>query len=153
MSRSIVKLSVVLFASLFSVLACTEQHDPRGHWKQFEGERKIAHAAKPELSDDGTLPGTSAAPKIDIAAKYATYCTMCHGAEGKGDGAAAGGMPVKARNFVDKAWQASVTDEHLSTVIAKGGAAVGLNASMPPAAGLSSEEIALMVGYIRKLGN
>jgi hypothetical protein len=36
---------------------------------------------------------------------YATNCAMCHGAEGKGDGAAGAGLNPKPRNLVTGGWK------------------------------------------------
>ncbi len=57
-------------------------------------------------------------------------CTTCHGAGGKGDGAAAVALTPKPRDFTLAAWQASVTDEHIEKTILEGGQAVGLNMLM-----------------------
>ena len=57
-------------------------------------------------------------------------CVSCHGIRGDGLGVAARSLPVKPRSFLDPNWRASVTDEHLATVIVRGGAAVGLHPLM-----------------------
>lgn len=62
---------------------------------------------------------------------YATVCSMCHGPEGKGDGAAAEALNPKPRNYTDAAWQASVTDEEIKKTILLGGQGVGKSPSMP----------------------
>jgi hypothetical protein len=147
------RIKIIFIAMIFLGVACNEQHNPREDWKQFKNERTIAHSAQPKLTDKGTIPGAADVVKIDIAKRYQILCTSCHGAQGKGDGAAATALAVPPRNFVDKKWQSSVDDKRIYTVIAKGGAAVGLDASMAPwSAILSEEEMTLMVGYIRKLG-
>lgn len=58
-------------------------------------------------------------------------CSMCHGIGGKGDGQAAQSLNPKPRDYTDAAWQASVTDEQIKTIIMEGGAAVGKSAMMP----------------------
>ncbi|MFN2426452.1 MAG: c-type cytochrome [Candidatus Binatia bacterium] len=57
-------------------------------------------------------------------------CTTCHGAAGKGDGAAAVALNPKPRDLSSAEWQASVTDEHVEKVILDGGQAVGLSMLM-----------------------
>lgn len=52
-------------------------------------------------------------------------CMTCHGVDGDGDGPQARHLAVKPRALRNKTWQASVTDEHLRTVIVEGGQAVG----------------------------
>lgn len=90
--------------------------------------------------------GADAGPKLNlknpvsITAKdrelakehMATYCSTCHGMSGKGDGAAGQALDPKPRDWTNVEWQNSTTDDHLYTVIQKGGAAVGLSPLMAP---------------------
>jgi mono/diheme cytochrome c family protein len=73
-------------------------------------------------------------PEVRAEARelFATRCTPCHGPRGAGDGPASAGLTPKPRNFTDKAWQASVTDQHIETIIQYGGAAVSKSPAMPP---------------------
>ena len=66
-------------------------------------------------------------------------CTPCHGPNGKGDGPASKGLTPPPRNFSDPAWQKSVTDEHIETIIKYGGAAVGKSPAMPANPDLNSK--------------
>jgi mono/diheme cytochrome c family protein len=90
----------------------------------------------------------------DLAAakqNYVTLCTECHGASGKGDGADAASLPVKATDFTDCAKMKGVSDDTLFTVTKDGGPAADLNAAMPPLQheALSDAEIKDVVAYIR----
>jgi len=71
-------------------------------------------------------------PKVVAEAQqvWEQKCSTCHGAEGRGDGAAGAALNPKPRNFHDRAWQGRVNDDHLKKVIVEGGAAVGLSANM-----------------------
>jgi mono/diheme cytochrome c family protein len=80
----------------------------------------------------GAAVGTSATAAPAASDLYSQRCAPCHGAAGLGNGPAAAGLDPKPRSFVDRAWQASVTDEHIRDTIAKGGSAVGKSALMPP---------------------
>lgn len=95
-------------------------------------------------------------PKPDIAAgkvKYNTLCASCHGATGKGDGAAAAALNPRPRNFQDVAYMGKKTDADLKKVIQKGGAAAGLSPLMPAwGASLTEQDIANVIAYIRSLG-
>lgn len=70
---------------------------------------------------------------------FNTLCSTCHGNSGKGDGAAAASLNPKPRDYTDKAWQASVTDDQLRTIIVQGGAAVGKSNLMPPSPQLADK--------------
>lgn len=76
---------------------------------------------------------TAATPDLAAAKEiFNTRCFACHGMEGKGDGPGAAGLDPKPRNYSDKAWQASVTDEQIEKIIKLGGVAVGKSPAMPP---------------------
>jgi mono/diheme cytochrome c family protein len=63
---------------------------------------------------------------------FASRCTTCHGADGKGDGPAAAALNPKPRDFTDAAWQKTLSDEAIDKIIIGGGAAVGKSPMMPP---------------------
>ena len=81
-------------------------------------------------------------------------CTTCHGATGKGDGAAAAALNPKPRDFSSATWQASVTDEHIEKVILEGGQAVGLSMLMVANPDLASKPdvIKALRAHVRSLG-
>src|SRR5262249_10969543 len=85
---------------------------------------------------------------------FSTRCTTCHGPTGHGDGPASAGLSPKPRNFSDKTWQASVTDEHIEKIVQYGGAAVGKSAAMPPNPDLVAKPavIAALRAHVRQLG-
>jgi cytochrome c553 len=56
---------------------------------------------------------------------YGMFCTLCHGADGTGNGTNAANLAVKPRNYTDPKWQASVTDDDIKKIILHGGPAVG----------------------------
>jgi mono/diheme cytochrome c family protein len=81
-----------------------------------------------------------AAPKVAPAKKAAqiaegkkvfeTNCAMCHGPEGKGDGAAAAALNPKPRNLADAVYIKSRPVDTLRKVITEGGQSVGLSPVM-----------------------
>lgn len=75
--------------------------------------------------------------ELDAANMFNTKCAACHGLEGNGKGPASDKCNPKPRDYTDKAWQATVTDESIEKTIVYGGAAVGKSAVMP-----SSPELA-----------
>jgi mono/diheme cytochrome c family protein len=77
---------------------------------------------------------TTAAANVDMkAAKemFDTRCSPCHGPNGRGDGPAAAALTPKPRNYTDRTWQSSVTDDQIKKTIVLGGAAVGKSPIMP----------------------
>ena len=83
----------------------------------------------------------------EARAFFAERCASCHGAGGRGDGPSARLVTPPPGNLTDPAWQASVTDDHLSRVIVHGGPAVGRSPAMPGAADLEGKD-ALIRGLV-----
>lgn len=86
--------------------------------------------------------------------EFVTACASCHGTEGKGDGPGSVALNPKPRNYTDKEWQKSVTDEQISKTIVYGGAAVGKSPIMPAHPELSNkpEMVEALVKIIRAFG-
>lgn len=85
-------------------------------------------------ANTGGQAGTPAAGVASEEAKnlYQMRCAICHGQSGKGDGAGAASLDPKPRDYTNKEWQASVTDEDLKKIIVGGGQSVGKSPIMPP---------------------
>jgi cytochrome c553 len=81
-------------------------------------------------------------------------CSTCHGAGGKGDGAAAAALTPKPRDFTLATWQASVTDEHIEKVIVEGGQSVNLSPLMVANPDLASKTdvVKALRAHVRSLG-
>ena len=97
-------------------------------------------------------PAAAALPPAEEARNtFNTLCSTCHGTSGKGDGTAAASLNPKPRDYTDKAWQASVTDDDLKKIIVEGGAAVGKSQLMPPNPQLKDkpEVVAELVKIVR----
>lgn len=84
---------------------------------------------------------------------FSTRCATCHGAQGRGDGAASASLSPKPANFSDGTWQSRVTDEHIDKIIQFGGAAVGKSPAMPGNPDLTSKPdvVAGLREHIRSL--
>jgi mono/diheme cytochrome c family protein len=99
---------------------------------------------------------TAANPGAAAEAKeiFTGRCVACHGPDGKGDGPGAAALNPKPRNYSDKSWQASVTDEAIKKIIVGGGQSQGKSPLMPPNADLESkpEVVAELVKIIRAFG-
>ena len=86
--------------------------------------------------------------------KYDANCVGCHGATGKGDGAAAAALNPKPQDHTDGKAMNALTDKYLFDIIKQGGKAVQKAAVMPAAnKKLTDQDISDMVAYIRSLAN
>jgi len=94
-------------------------------------------------------------PEVQAEARriWQDRCANCHGPTGDGDGPQARHLLVPPRKLSDAAWRATVSDEHLRTVILDGGAAVGLNPVMAPNPDLRGrpEVLQALVEHVRAL--
>lgn len=99
---------------------------------QQERQPAAGEQAEPEAEAGGEQAAAGGGAAAEEAQQiYSSRCLACHGAKGVGDGAAAAALNPKPRSFADKEWQSSVTDQHIETVILKGGPAVGQSPLMP----------------------
>jgi len=138
---SLVRSSLALaacIAAFAAVAACDNQPKPGAH--EVKGNTSTASAG-------GDLTAAKAV--------YQERCSACHGATGKGDGAGAAALNPKPRNYTDKAWQTSVTDEQIKKTIVYGGAAVGKSPIMPASPDLDGkpEVVDGLVKVVRSFGN
>jgi cytochrome c oxidase cbb3-type subunit 2/cytochrome c oxidase cbb3-type subunit I/II len=79
---------------------------------------------------------------------YAKYCTLCHGASGKGDGRAA---VIQQRKPADLT-KSVRTFEYKLDIVRRGGAALSRSSSMPAWSDvLSDAEIRAVVAYLQTL--
>jgi cytochrome c oxidase cbb3-type subunit 3 len=108
----------------------------------------VACTKKEDPSDtSGALAASSKAREV-----FDTRCSVCHGSSGKGDGPGAINIVPKPRNYTDKTWQASVTDDQLKKAIAEGGQAVGKSNLMPANPDLKPEVVDELVKIVRSFG-
>ncbi len=83
---------------------------------------------------------------------YATYCSNCHGASGKGDGLAAKSLPNKPANHTDGKVMSQLSDQYLHDIISKGGSGTGKSPFMPAWGSLLKEQqIRNIISYMRSL--
>lgn len=114
-----------------------------------QAEDKPAAPADPAPAAEA-LPEAAVKEAKDI---YTARCAMCHGATGKGDGAASAALNPKPRDFGDTAWQKTITDQHIEKIIVEGGPAVGKSALMPPNPDLKDkgDVVKAIRAYVRSL--
>ena len=88
------------------------------------------------------------------AATYTTYCALCHGATGAGDGPGAAALNPKPRALSNKEEMAKVTDHEIFTAIKMGGAAVGKSMFMVAwgaVLGNDDQKVHDVAAYVRTL--
>ena len=92
----------------------------------------------------------SAAVAQDAKEVYQKNCVACHGAAGKGDGAAAKMLKPPPEDFAKAL--AGKSDADIAKIIKEGGKAVGKSASMPPyGSKLNDEQIKGLVAFVKGL--
>jgi cytochrome c553 len=117
---------------------------------------KKSEAPQPEATS--TEPPIAAVAKVspveEAHTTFKTLCAVCHGESGLGNGPGAAALNPKPRNYTDKAWQASVTDDQIKQTILMGGAAVGKSPVMPAQPQLKEkpEVVAELIQIIRTFG-
>jgi mono/diheme cytochrome c family protein len=88
---------------------------------------------------------------LSAAEVYLECCAQCHGKTGRGDGPSADGLRSRPRNFTDCKTMRGIPDGVLFKAIKQGGAAVGLQESMPSwEAALDDAQIHELIQYIRQ---
>ena len=116
------------------------------------GKKSQEPQAEPAASTTTAVAATS--PTEEAQTTFKTVCATCHGEGGLGNGPAAAALSPKPRNYTDKTWQASVTDDQIRQTIVMGGAAVGKSPVMPAQPQLKEkpEVVAALVQIIRTFG-
>jgi mono/diheme cytochrome c family protein len=105
-------------------------------------------AARP-AEDTEALPRDSAeASTVRGSIVFRTYCVLCHGSDGRGDGRAAKLYTPRPANLTVSPFG----DAYKEMIIRGGGASVGRSSFMPPWGGeLSEEQIHDLVIFLREL--
>lgn len=79
-------------------------------------------------------------------------CTSCHGATGLGDGIVAQSLPPgTVANLTKGPFKFAKDLPKVKELIQKGGAALNLNPLMPPAPGISDDELTNLAEYVVSL--
>ena len=99
--------------------------------------------------------GTATAQNPEEGKKiYVTYCTACHGENGKGDGMAAQSLPVRPADHTNGAVMNQLSDKFLVDLISKGGSAVGKSSFMPAwGSSFNEKQIRDIVAYLRAIAD
>lgn len=116
-----------------------------GCGSKTESTGETATNATPGGTTESTTPAAPAA--MDGATVFKTRCAICHGPDGHGDGPSSKALNPKPRNFHDKAYMSTRSDDSLLFVIHNG------KGAMPKWGGvLKEEEITAVLAHVRSLG-
>ncbi len=117
---------------------------------RMEEKSPLVPIGRPGSPDPSPVTGPGDASRGRVV--FGISCVVCHGDEGWGDGPTAASLDPQPRNFRDPRIMGKRTDQDLTTVIQKGGPALGKSILMPPWEGILDEtEIRDVVAYIRSL--
>jgi cytochrome c553 len=118
------------------------------------GKKSESPQPAPTTTEETTPAAPAVAASEEAQTTFKTVCATCHGESGLGNGPGATALNPKPRNYTDKAWQASVTDDQIKQTILMGGAAVGKSPMMPAQPQLKEkpEVVAGLVQIIRTFG-
>ncbi len=147
-------LSLSLFIIGMVVLAgCTKESASNSGDKTGDESPSITQAPGNDTSTAAQSSGDDAS-SISQAARdtFQKQCSTCHGKEGDGKGPMAMALKPPARNWTDREWQKSTSDDDIRNAIVKGGQGVGKSAVMP-AYNLPAEVVDELVSLIRSFRN
>jgi len=138
-ARPSTHVQLFAFAAVLAASACDGSKPNLREWTP-EDHHNVATDPR------GTVPaepsGSSAQQNNVIAVAWRNNCLPCHGIVGRGDGPQ--GPMLKTRDLTDPAWQASMTDAQLATVIGSGKGKM-------PAFSLPSPTVRALVELIRAM--
>lgn len=107
----------------------------------------LALMASLSLSAPARADGDNDAPARGRAL-FETYCVLCHGVAGKGDGRAASLQKVRPSDLT----VSSRSDDYKLQIISNGGAAMSRSEGMPPwKSVLTHQQITDVVAYLRAM--
>jgi mono/diheme cytochrome c family protein len=152
--------NIVVVAAIVLALAACEEKKAETPAETPKTETAPTPAPTPTPAPAATPPATGTAtaaatdPKAEADQIFSQRCSVCHGADGKGDGPGAAALNPKPRNYTDAEWQKSVTDDYIAKVIVEGGAAVGKSPTMVANADLKDkpEVVKALVAKVRSFG-
>ena len=111
----------------------------------------VAFAGPLSAAEDEPMPlprDTSDASVIRGSIAFRTYCVLCHGTTGKGDGRASRMYTPRPANLTISPFP----DKYKEMIIRGGGASVGRSQFMPPWGDeLTEEQIHDLVAFLREL--
>jgi mono/diheme cytochrome c family protein len=112
------------------------------------GIAAAAHAAGADLRRRDLGQDSLAASEVRGSIVFRTYCVLCHGVNGEGNGRAAARYVPPPANLTISA----LPDKEKERIIRGGGASVGRSSFMPPwGHELTNEQIADLLAFLRAI--
>ncbi len=140
-------LAWVVLAGVLGLLACSDGSDPPA---PPPPPPPVAPPVTPPAPKPPPDPGKADASRGEV--QYTALCASCHGRRGAGDGPLAASLDPKPARHDDGSYMNGLSDEHLFTVIQRGGAAVGKSQLMGAWGGvLNDAQIRDVIAYLRSL--
>ena len=138
---------VSLFVLLLAAMALVNALIAGCGSKSSQSEGTSSAAGSPSgAATPAAAPAASPATAPDGAQIYATRCTVCHGASGKGDGPGGAALNPKPRDHTNGAYMNARTDDQLLEVIRNGKGAMPAWKSV-----LTDEEVHAALKHVRSL--
>jgi mono/diheme cytochrome c family protein len=137
-ARTLIYLTFAIALVGFSAWSCGGSKD-----NSATGNPSPTSSAPPADAPPGTsTPAAAVAAgkpgEVSLAVGEAVFhqrCELCHGPNGMGDGPGGAALNPKPRNFHDKAYMSTLSDDQIVNTIMNGKAGTG----MPPWRGIVSE--------------
>jgi len=138
-------MRVVTLALLLLIVGCTRATAPARPASADSAKAVGADTAGAHLA-----AGTLSYEQRQGQVLYAKYCTICHGAEGRGDGFNAFNLDPRPRDFTDTLYMKTLSDDRIEETIREGGRGVNKSPLMPSWGGrMTKVEREQVVGYLR----
>ena len=142
------KLTILLLSLSILLIECSGKKDVSQHQAPQTDSANTHEFGSPAVTTAGPVSLTYEQKQGKFL--YTKYCSICHGAEGKGDGFNAFNLDPKPRDFTDKKYMNALNDPRLVETVTEGGRGVNRSPYMPTWGGrLTRQEIEYLVDYIR----
>lgn len=159
MRSSVVGVAVVA-AVLFLVQGCGKKEGGEAPAPAPAAAPMAAEPVPESAPAEAATVATAPAPAgVDGAKVFATYCTTCHGAGGRGDGPAAAGLNPRPADFVARAFRFDANGngtkgdvDDIQVIVHDGAARHGGSPLMTAWPMLSAEQLQAVAEHVRSLG-
>ncbi len=140
-------LALAALTGALMLLACSDGSEPP---EPVPPTSRVVPPEAPPTPEPPPGPGKGDASRGET--QYTTLCASCHGRGGAGDGPLAASLDPKPARHDDGHYMNRLSNDHLFTVIQRGGGAAGKSQLMAAWGGvLDDQQIRDVIAYIRSL--